>query len=76
MDRRKDTAVQAVPERLIGTGPTGIASVSARAFDLAMRIDREREPFDPQSLERPPLGPGRHAGGRRDVHQGRLDARG
>jgi len=42
MDRRKDTAVEAVLEQLIETGPTDIASVFARAFELAMQIERER----------------------------------
>jgi hypothetical protein len=42
MDRRKDTAVEAVLEQLIETGPADIASVFARAFELAMQIERER----------------------------------
>jgi transposase-like protein len=42
MDRRKDTAVEAILEQLIETGPTDIASVFARAFELAMQIERER----------------------------------
>ena len=42
MDRRKDTALEAVMEQLIETGPTDIASVFARAFELAMQIERER----------------------------------
>ncbi len=42
MDRRKDTAVEAVLEQLIENGPGGIASVFARAFELAMQIERER----------------------------------
>ena len=42
MDRRKDTAVEAVLEQLIEHGPDEIASVFARAFDLAMQIERER----------------------------------
>ena len=42
MDRRKDTAVEAVLEQLIEHGPGDIASVFARAFELAMRIERER----------------------------------
>lgn len=44
MDRRKDTAVEAVLEQLIEHGPGEIASVFARAFDLAMQIERERFP--------------------------------
>jgi transposase-like protein len=42
MDRRKDTAVEAVLEQLIEHGPNEIASVFARAFELAMQIERER----------------------------------
>ena len=42
MDRRKDTAVEAVLEQLIEHGPGEIASVFARAFELAMQIERER----------------------------------
>ena len=36
MDRRKDTAVEAVLEQLIETGPGDLARVFARAFELAM----------------------------------------
>ncbi|SET89242.1 Transposase, Mutator family, partial [Oceanicella actignis] len=42
MDGRKDTAVEAVLEQLIEHGPGEIASVFARAFELAMQIERER----------------------------------
>ncbi|WP_144431744.1 M20/M25/M40 family metallo-hydrolase, partial [Jannaschia seosinensis] len=42
MDRRKDTALEAVLEQLIEHGPGEIASVFARAFELAMQIERER----------------------------------
>ena len=42
MDRRKDTAVEAVLEQLIETGPGDLAGVFARAFELAMQIERER----------------------------------
>jgi len=35
-------AVEAILEQLIETGPTDIASVFARAFELAMQIERER----------------------------------
>jgi transposase-like protein len=42
MDRRKDTAFEAVLEQLIEHGPGEIASVFARAFELAMQIERER----------------------------------
>ena len=46
MDRRKDTAVEAVLEQLITNGPSGIATVFVRAFELAfelaMRLERER----------------------------------
>ena len=42
MDRRKDTAVEAVLEQLIEHGPGEIASVCARAFELAQQIERER----------------------------------
>ncbi len=42
MDDWKDTAIEAVLEQLIETGPDDIASVFARASELAMRIERER----------------------------------
>lgn len=42
MDRRKDTALEAVLEQLIEHGPNEMASVFARAFELAMQIERER----------------------------------
>ena len=42
MDRRKDTAVEAVLEQLIEHGPGEIASMFARAFELAMQTERER----------------------------------
>ena len=42
MDDWKDTAVAAVLEQLIEHGPDDMASVFARAFELAMRIERER----------------------------------
>jgi len=34
MDRRKDTAIEAILEQLIETGPGDIASVFARAFEV------------------------------------------
>jgi len=42
MDRQKDTGVEAILEQLIEHGPNDIAGVFARAFELAMRIERER----------------------------------
>ena len=45
MDDWKDTAVAAVLEQLIEHGPDDMASVFARAFELAMRIEIERERF-------------------------------
>jgi len=42
MDRQKDTGFEAILEQLIEHGPNDIASVFARAFELAMRIERER----------------------------------
>jgi putative transposase len=42
MDRRKDTAIEAILEQLIETGPSDLAGVFARAFELAMQIERER----------------------------------
>ena len=39
MDRRKDTALEAVLEQLIEHGPGEMASVFARTFELAMQID-------------------------------------
>ncbi len=37
-----ETTLEAVLEQLIEHGPDGIASVFARAFELAMQIERER----------------------------------
>lgn len=42
MDTRKDTAVEALLEHLIAQGPNDIAGVFARAFELAMELERER----------------------------------
>jgi len=42
MDRQKDTGIEAILEQLIEHGADGMASVFARAFELAMRIERER----------------------------------
>jgi transposase-like protein len=42
MDGRKDTAIEAILEQLIETGPSDLAGVFARAFELAMQIERER----------------------------------
>lgn len=42
MERHKDTAVEAVLEHLIEYGPSDLAGVFARAFELAMQIERER----------------------------------
>lgn len=42
MDRRKDTAVEAILEQLIEHGPGEIAEIFSRAFELAMQIERER----------------------------------
>ncbi|HVH01786.1 MAG TPA: transposase, partial [Amaricoccus sp.] len=42
MDGRKDTAVEALLEHLIEHGPSDIATVFCRAFELAMQIERER----------------------------------
>ena len=42
MDRRQDTTVEALLEHLIEHGPDDIATVFARAFEMAMRIERER----------------------------------
>lgn len=42
MDSRHDKAIEAVLEPLIEHGPEGIASVFARTFEMAMRIERER----------------------------------
>ena len=42
MDRQQDTTVKALLEHLIEHGPDDIASVFDRAFELAMRIERER----------------------------------
>ena len=40
MDRRQDTAVDAILEQLIETGPGDLAGVFARALDPAMQIER------------------------------------
>ena len=119
MDDWKDTAIEAVLEQLIETGPDDIASVFARAFELAMQIERERflgaghyertserrgyaNGYKPKRIDTPAgtvnvqvpktaghdgepcltaiarawaaVGPGRHAGGGRDVRQRRLNA--
>jgi putative transposase len=42
MDNGHDTAIEAVLEQLIEQGPEGIATVFARTFEMAMRIERER----------------------------------
>lgn len=42
MDERKGTAVEALLEQLIASGPNDIGGVFARAFELAMEIERER----------------------------------
>jgi len=42
MDRQKDTGFEAILEHLIEYGANDIATVFARAFELAMRIERER----------------------------------
>lgn len=42
MDERQDTTVEALMEHLIEHGPGDIATVFARAFELAMQIERER----------------------------------
>jgi putative transposase len=42
MDRHKDTTVEAILEHLIEHGPNDIATIFARAFELAMQIERER----------------------------------
>ena len=42
MDGQKDTGVEAILEHLIEHGANDIATVFARAFELAMRIERER----------------------------------
>ena len=55
MDRCKDTAVETVLEHLIECGPDDITTVFARAFELAMQIERKRFPgagFYERTLER------------------------
>ena len=42
MDGRRDTAVEDLLEHLIEHGPSDIATVFGRAFELAMQIERER----------------------------------
>jgi hypothetical protein len=42
MEERKGTAVEALLEQLIASGPNDIVGVSARAFELAMELERER----------------------------------
>lgn len=42
MDRQKDTGIEAILEQLIEHGSNDIAGVFVRAFELAMRIERER----------------------------------
>ena len=120
MDGHKDTTVEVLLEHLIEHGPNDIATIFARAFELAMQIERERflgashyertperhgyangykpkridtpagtvtvqvpktaghedAAFYPQSLERGRRSVRGDAGGRRDVHQGRVHPRG
>ena len=42
MDKRQHTTVEALMEHLIEHGPDDMATVFARAFELAMQIERER----------------------------------
>ena len=42
MDERQDTTIEALLEYLIEHGPNDMATVFARAFELAMQIERER----------------------------------
>ena len=42
MDEQQDTTVEALMEHLIEHGPNDMATVFARAFELAMQIERER----------------------------------
>jgi hypothetical protein len=42
MDEQKDAGVEAILEHLIEHGANDLATVFARAFELAMRIERER----------------------------------
>lgn len=44
MDRRGDTAINAVLEQLTAHGPAGTAGAIACTFGIAMRIERERFP--------------------------------
>lgn len=55
MDEDKDTSVEALMEHLTENGPGGMATVFARAFELAMQI--ERSAFSgPTATSRPPVG--------------------
>lgn len=42
MDERQDTTIEAILEHLIEHGPDDIATVFARAFEMAMQVERER----------------------------------
>ena len=42
MNGHKDTTVEVLLEHLIEHGPNDIAAIFARAFELAMQIERER----------------------------------
>lgn len=42
MDERQDTTIETLMEHLIEHGPSDIGTVFARAFELAMQIERER----------------------------------
>ena len=42
MDERKDTGIEAIMEQLIEHGANDMATIFARAFELAMQIERER----------------------------------
>ena len=54
MDRRKDTAVDAILEQLIETGPGDLADTPAGTVNVQVpkTAGHEGEPFCPQSLER------------------------
>ena len=54
MDRRKDTAVEAILEQLIETGPGDLADTPAGTVNVQVpkTAGHEGEPFCPQSLER------------------------
>ena len=56
MDTEHDTAIETVLEQLIVQGPEGIATVFARAFEIAMRIERANASWGHSATSARPTG--------------------